>query len=264
MVDARLAGLLVAAMTVTVLGTSCRSIKPPPVIDPELASCVPAGTVVLAGVNLEQLRATALYQSLLPGILAGIQSVRDTSYLLIAYDAHDLLFVGRGKYPEAPGGATLISHDLVVSGPPESVRAAIAQHQTGVKGQTRLLDHAADIASGRQVWMVAQGGITLPFTGNATNLNRILHFTEYVTLAAQIDSRIQIEATGVGRTANGSRQLEESLRAILTFATAAEERQPEVAAALNSIQVRRDGLNVHAKLSTSPESAGKLIRELSR
>ena len=251
-----------AVLALAVLACSCRS-KAPPVIDTALASCVPADTVLVAGLNLDQIRATPLYRSVLPEVLNGIQSLRDTSYLMIAYNAHDLLFLGRGKYTEAPPGAALISNDLVISGPAESMRAAIAQHQKGVTGSPRLLDLAAGIAGGRQVWMVAQGGVAFPLTGNATNLNRILHLTEYVTLTAQMDSRIQIDATGLGRTSDASRQLEDSVRAILTFAAAGSARQPEIAQMLKAVEIRRDGLTVHATLSTSAETAEKVIRESS-
>jgi hypothetical protein len=257
---ARPAALLVA---VVALATSCRSISPP-VIDPALASCVPAGTVVLAGINLDQVRATTLYQSLPPDVLAAVASLRDASYLLVASNSRDLLFLARGRFHEAPAGSTLVSGELAIAGHADSVRAAINQHRTGVTGSERLLDLAAGVARGRQLWMVAQGGVTLPLTGNAANLNRILHLTDSVTLAAQIDSRIQVDATGVGRTADAGRQLEESLRAILTLAGAAGGRQSVIAETLNYIKIRRDGVNVHATLSTSPETAEKLIRELTR
>src|SRR5580700_8874978 len=145
-----------AVLALVALASSCRSKVP--VVDTSLASCVPADTVVLAGLNLDQIRATPLYRALLPEVLDGIQSLRDTSILMIAYNAHDLLFLGSGKYTEAPSGATLISKNLVVSGTAESIRSAIAQHQTGVTGSPRLLELAAGIADGRPVWMVAQGG----------------------------------------------------------------------------------------------------------
>jgi len=260
---ARLAALLAFAVAFAALATSCRSISPP-VIDPALASCVPAGTVVLAGINLDQIRSTSLYQSLPPDTLAAAGSLRDASYLLVAPNARDLLFLARGKFREAPPGAILVSSELAIAGPADSIRAAVAQQQTGVTGSQRLLDLAAGVAKGRQIWMVALGGITLPLTGNAANLNRVLHLTDSVALTAQIDSRIQVEATGVGRNADAGRQLEESLRAILTLAAAAGGRQSGIAAALNAIDLRRDGQTVHATLSTSPENAQKLIRELTR
>jgi hypothetical protein len=261
---ARLAALPAALAALAAIANSCRSTSSPPVIDSAMASYVPANTVVLAGIDLDQFRATSLYRSLPPTALAAVQTLRDASYLLIASNSQDLLFLARGRFGEAPPGATLISRTLAIAGAVDSVRAATAQHQAGTTGPHRLLDLAAGIARGRPAWMVAQGGVTLPLTGNLANLNRILHFTDYVTLAAQIDARIQVDATGAGRTAGAARQLEESLRAILTFAAAASGRQSEIAAVLDSVEIRRDGLTVHATVSTNPETAEKLIRELSR
>jgi hypothetical protein len=260
---ARPEALLAAFVTLAALATSCRSISPP-VIDPALASCIPAGTIVLAGINLDQVRNTPLYQSLPPDVLAAAGSLRDAAYLLVASNGRDLLFLARGKFRDAPPGATLVSSELAIAGQADSVRAAIAQHRTGVTGAARLLDLALGVARARQLWMVAQGGVTLPLTGNAANLNRILHLTDSVTLAAQIDSGIQVDATGVGRSADAGRQLEESLRALLTLAGAAGGRQSGIAATLSSIEIRRDGQTVHANLSASPETAQKLIRELTR
>jgi hypothetical protein len=260
----RLTAFLAALLALAGLANSCRSTKSPPAVDPALASYVPAGTLVLAGLNLDQIRATALYRSLPPNALTALQSLRDASYLLIASNSRDLLLLARGTFREAPPGATLVSSEIAIAGPAESIRAAIAQHRTAVTGSQRLLDLAAGVAGGRQMWAVAQGGVTLPLPGNFANLNRILHFTDYVTLSAQIDSRIQVEATGVGRTADGTRQLEESLRAILTFGAAAGGRKSEIGTMLNAVEIRREGLTVHATLSTTPEAAEKLIGQLSR
>ncbi|MBZ5621398.1 MAG: hypothetical protein LAQ69_22135 [Acidobacteriia bacterium] len=260
---ARLAALLTALIALAI-ATSCRSAGPPPVIDPALASCVPIGTVVLAGIDLDRLRSTSLYRSLPPATLANIETLRDASYLLLASNGKDLLFIARGAFREAPPGATLIAPNLAISGSADSVRAATTQHKTGITGAPQLLDRAAGIAGGRQIWLVAQGGITLPLTGNAANLNRILHFTEYITLAAQIDSGLQLDAAGVCRTTDAGRQLEESLRAILTFAVAGSGGPSGLTAIWNAVEIRRDDLTVHATLSTNSESAEKLLRELTR
>ncbi len=253
-----------AVLFFAAIAASCRATKSSLAIDPGMASCVPADTVVLAGVDLDKILATPLYQSQLSGILSAFPSLRDTAYLLAAYNAHDLLFIGRGKYAAAPPGATLVSGGLAVSGTPESVRAAVAQHQSGVSGSPRLVELTAGIAGGRPVWMVIQGGVTLPLTGNASNLNRVLHLTQYVTMTLQIDSRIQLEADAVGRNANASRELEESLRALLTLAAAESGRQPAIAAALQSVEIRRDDLTVNVRLAASAESTAELIRQLTK
>jgi len=228
----------------------------PPAIDRELACSVPPGTVVLAFVNLDQLRPTPLYNNSLGPALA---IFGEASQLLIAYTGKDVVVLARGNFPAAPAGATLISPRLAVTGSPDAVRAAIAQHQTGTPGSPRLVELAANVPAGRQIWLVAQGGITLPLTGNAANLNRILRLTDSISLSAQVDSAVRLEAIAACSTPDAARQLEESMRAILTLAGAATRRQPDLSQALQAVEIRREDRTVRASLSTSPETAGQFL-----
>lgn len=244
-----------------ILLAACAAIschRAPPAIDHELASCIPPGTVVLAGVDLDRLRPTPLFATIAPAV----SSLREASNLLIASSGQDLLFLARGNFTAAPAGATLMSKGLAAMGTPDTVRAAIAQYRTGTSGSPRLVELASSIPPGRQMWLVAQGGITLPLTGNAANLNRILHLTESITLSAQVDAAVRLDATGQCPSPEGARQLEESLRAILTLAGVAARRQPDLAQTLQAIEIRRDDRTVRAGLSTTPENAAKLIRAL--
>lgn len=172
----------------------------------DMASSIPADTLLLAGLDLDALRASPLYPKLPPAVRALAEPLRDAEYLLLASNGKDLLSIARGRFREAPPGATLVAPGLVAAGPSDSVRAAIAQHQTGRGGAPDLLIRAASLADGKQIWMVARGGVPLPAAGNAANLNRLLRDTEYTAIAARIDSGIEIEATSVGRTAEAGRE----------------------------------------------------------
>ncbi len=224
--------------------------------DSELASCIPSDTVVLAGVQLDQIRSTPAFAPL----LGQLPAIADTSNLIIAYNGRSVLFLGKGRYRAAPPGATLIAQGIAASGAPESIQAATTQHRSGASGAPRLLEIARGTASGRPIWMVAQGGITLPFSGNAENLNRILRLTQYITVTAQADSRMQIDASLVGRNANAARQLEESLRAILSIASAASTHQAEMESTLKSIRIDRDDLTVHASASTTTDALMQVLK----
>jgi hypothetical protein len=254
---------LAVSICLAVGAISCRSTATPHVIDSTLASYIPADAVVLAGFDLEKLRTTPLYQSLPPDVLAVAQSLRDASQLIVAYNAHDMLILARGKFREAPPAATLISSELAIAGAPAAVQAARTQHEKGAGGSSSLLAVAERIARSGPVWMAAKGGVTLPLTGNGANVNRILHLTHFVTLVVHFDSQIQIDATGICPTADAGRNLEESLRAIVTLASAAGRRS-EFGEALSSIGIRRDDATVHATLSTSPAVFEKLLRGLTR
>jgi hypothetical protein len=111
---------------------------------------------------------------------------------------------------------------------------------------------------------VARGGVALPVTGNAANLNLLLQDTEYAAIAARIGSGIEIEAIAAGRTAEAGRELEENLRAILTLTAAANARQPDLVALIHSIRIRRDDRTVRVTLSGGPDAADRLLRLVPR
>ncbi|MGA2268372.1 MAG: hypothetical protein ABSH44_07870 [Bryobacteraceae bacterium] len=219
---ARFATLIALVMA----AISCRSITAPAAVDRGMASSIPADTLFLAGFSLDEIRASPLYSKLPPAVGALAEPLRDAGYLLLASNGKDLFSIVRGRFREAPAGATLIAPGLAIAGPPESIRAATEQHKTGRSGAPDLLAQAASVAAGKQVWMVARGGVTLPFAGNAANLNRLLRNLEYATMAIALGSRVELGASGIGRTAEASREFEENLRAILSLAAAANARAP--------------------------------------
>ncbi|HYW46067.1 MAG TPA: hypothetical protein VE959_24600 [Bryobacteraceae bacterium] len=219
-------------------------------IDREMAACVPADTVLLAGGDLDRLRAAPFYRA---AAVPGLDAFAGASGLMVVWNGKELLFIARGKFADAPMGGTLIDSSLAVAGAPEAVRAAIAQHRTGRTGASELLERAEAIAAGRQVWAVAQGGGGWPLTGNAANLNRLLRLTDFVTMGATLTDRADLEIVGRCPTPDRARQLEETSRAMLSLASAAGIR-------LDSVQVRREDLAVHVTLSADAQAVGKLLR----
>lgn len=133
------AGFAAAAAATIALAVSCRQSTPAAAVDPALAACVPSDTLALAGVNLEQLRASALYRRLPPGAAPFLEPLRNASYLLLAWNGKDVLAIARGTFREPPAGAVLLAKNLAVSGSPEAVRVAAAQRKTGQTGARWLL-----------------------------------------------------------------------------------------------------------------------------
>jgi hypothetical protein len=215
---------------------------------------------VLAGVDLDRLRASPLYSKLPLAAIAIIGSLNSASSALLAYDGKELLVIARGRFAEPPPGATLAAPTLAVFGSPQQVAAAIAQHRTGATGAPVLAALAKPIAAGHPIWVAAQGGIPLPLTGNAANLNRLLLNAESITATANVDSRLALAITALGRTADSARAIEETLRADITLAAAAETRQPGIAKMLQSIQIDRDERTVRITLSADLDAAAKLLR----
>lgn len=253
----RVAAAVAAAAAITV---SCRPATAP-AIDPGLASCVTSTAVATAGLDLDRLRASPLYPKLTPVVGMAIEPLRNASQLLVTWDGKSFVFVARGKFREAPAGATLIDSTLAISGEAEAVRSAIAQHKTGTTGAPDLLGHAAAVAGSGEIWAAVRGRVTLPLTGNAANLNRLLRLVDYATFMAKLGSRIDLDLTGASRTADEGQRLEETLRAIVSLAGAASPRLEPV---LRSVQVRREGPIVHVTLSTDADAVGKAMDTLMR
>ncbi|MGA3018331.1 MAG: hypothetical protein ABSF62_14525 [Bryobacteraceae bacterium] len=247
-----------ALLVLAAFAAGCRSARPA-AVDRALASCVPADAVILGGVDCQRLRASPLYQKLPAAVTALLEPLRPATYLLLASNGKDYLAVGRGQFGQAPPGATLLAPDLAIAGSPDAMRAATAQHRHGVAG-TPLVGLAENLASGHEIWIVAMGNATLPVSGNAQNLNRLLHATEYATLAVDVTDGIEAEATGVCATAETARRLEEELRAMASIAAAAEARQPGIAAQLRAIQVSREQRTVRVDLRADAAGMEQLLR----
>jgi hypothetical protein len=250
-----------AVAAIVFIAAACRTMPPvPSAIDSAMASCVPASATLLAGLDLAHLRGSPFYSKLPPAAMLVIEPYRDAHSLLLASDGKSLLAIARGSFRQAPAGATLLASGLAIAGDPTSLAAATSQHRTGQSGAPDLLADAAAIAPGAQIWMVARGGVQLPFTGNAANLNRLLRNSEYAAVAMKLNSQIEIAATVVGRTPDAARQVEETLRAAITLAAAGEARQSGLVALLKSIQITRDSRTVHAGVSASPDALQKLLQ----
>lgn len=224
----------------------------------EAAVCVPSDTVLLAGLRLERIRATPLYPALPATWRALLEPLGDATDLLVAYNGSDLLVIARGRFRSAPPGAVLVGPTLALAGSPAAIRAATGQRVTGRTGAPRLVAQAEPLA-GKPIWLVVAGRTRLPLTGNVANLNRLLRLVDYATLTADLESRVDVRATGLCRTADDGRQLEEALRALVTLA-AAGTRDADLAALFQSIQVTRDGSAVQLALSANTPALQKLLR----
>jgi hypothetical protein len=149
-----------------------------------------------------------------------------------------------------------------VTGSPDLVRAAQAQCRTGKPGAPALVDYAGKTVASSQVWAIAQGGITLPVTGNTRNLNRLFRNLDYAALSLDLNSALDVRLTAQGRTEQASREFEENLRAILSLASAAESRNPQIASLLASVQIQRASLTTTAKLTAPSGTVQTLLSHL--
>lgn len=214
-----------------------------------ITAAIPPGTVALASIDLDRVRTAPVYPRLPQVVRALADSYRAGQRMLIAWNGTDVLLIVRGAAP----GSTAIGPNLVASGSPELIRAASLQYRTGKPGAPGLVDYGARAAGQSPIWVVMQGGVSLPLSGNIRNLNRLFRNLEYTALAADLNSSIQVRITALGRDEQAARDFEESLRGILSLTSAAETRRPQIAALLGSVQIRRNGTTATASVQVPPE-----------
>jgi hypothetical protein len=240
---------LAAPIALAILA-ACRTPAPPATIDPALSARVPAATVVLAGVDLDRLRASPLYAKLPPAPLAFLEPFGHARHVLIASTGVELLTIARGVVP----GATQLAPDLALSGAPNLIAAAIAAHPPA-----GILAPAESVAAARPIWIAVRGGVALPLEGNLANVNNLLRGTEYVTIAGQPGDPTELELVARCPTPDAALRFEQSFRAMVSLAVATNARQPATAGVLHSIRIRREERVVHVSLSAPLDAVAKLL-----
>ena len=240
---------LAAPLALAILA-ACRTPAPPAAIDPALSARVPAATVALAGVDLDRLRTSPLYAKLPPAALAFLQPFDHAHQVLIASTGVELLAIARGVVP----GATQIAPDLALSGAPDLIAAATAAHPPAA-----ILAPAESVAPNSPLWLAVRGGIALPLEGNLANVNNLLRDTDYVTLAVQPGDPAELDLIAQCPTPAAALRFEQSFRAIVSLAAAANARQPAIAGPLQSIRIRRDDRVVRASLSAPLDALARLL-----
>ena len=228
-----------------------------------MAACLPPHALLLAGVRLDELRASPLYPRLPAAARTYLEPLRDASTLLVAFDGTGILSVAQGRFREPPPGATAAGADLMLSGSAALVEAAQAQRRSGPSVANDLLAQASAAAEGHTVWIAARGGVNLPLTGDAANLNRFLRLADSAAAGLRLDPA-QVDFTAQCATPASAQHLEETLRAFLSLSAAGLARQPALSAMLRGADVRRESTAVRASLTAPADAVAQLFEFLAK
>ncbi len=195
-------------------------------VDSGFKSFVPSNAIALAGIDLESLKKTPLYQRHAAAFQAqvfdamtervGIDPRRDIARLLIAWNGKDALFVAEGRFPsdvistkltglgaqrtlyqnyplfkEANQGGRVsvafLQNKLAVAGSVSAVHQAIDEHSSGSGSVPEALgENLAKLPKGDQIWEVSSGPLL-----------------ENVPLRSDIQSALSNIASYVSRTRAG-------------------------------------------------------------
>jgi len=157
-------------------------------VDSRLVSMIPADTIALAGIRMEELRSTPVYQKLMAAqrltqfddltAQTGFDPRKDVRELLIASNGKDnSLLLARGTFRLRPSqgvqqtsyhgytiwskqdsGVGVIDESTAVAGHLTAVRSALDQYKSGKSGvDPELLTRARAIGHEYQMWSVAKG-----------------------------------------------------------------------------------------------------------
>jgi len=209
--------------------SACGTVGPPPVIDPALSAREPPATIALAGINLDQLRASPLYAKSSAAIQSYLTPFANAHEVLIASTGTQIVAIARGAVP----GATVSAPGIALYGDPQLIAAGTAQHPPA-----GILALADSVAAAHPLWIALRGGISLPLEGNAANLNNLLRATESVTIAIRPDDPAGIDISAQSATSASAQHFEQSVRALASLA-AATSRDPEIAGALQAVAITR-------------------------
>jgi hypothetical protein len=265
-------------------------------IDPALAAFIPPDAVALAGVRMDRVRKTPIYQKLalekrLPRFEnfrteSGFDPSRDIHELLLAADGQNVLAIAHGTFGAKPArdltaseykGYTLyakrqgeaiafLDNTIVLGGAAESVRAAIDQYKSGGHGAPRdLMARVEALPADMQIWAVVAGwrGATadqLRAMGNLANLDRVLRLVEGASLTVDLRTGVHAKFTGDSRTEADARNLADSLRGLASVARMGVQRNPDLLRAVAGIQVNEDGKVVRVNIDIAEDLAEKLAK----
>ncbi len=265
--------LAVAAACIALAGcrTAPRSVR----IDPALATMVPPGAVLLAGIRLDRLRTTPAWEKHLAsspipmlddaGRVAGLDLRRDIWEVLVVSDGAHTAAFARGKFGEqgieprisaqaarmAHKGVTVVGSEnesiafltasTAVAGRRDAVLWAIDQRDSATGPPRELADLIARIPPENQIWAVASGSRAPALGGNAANFTKMLSLSETALAAVHVTTGARLWAELTGRSEQDAIQLNDALGALAGFARLTT-RDAALARALESLHIqRRDG-----------------------
>jgi hypothetical protein len=265
-------------------------------IDPQFGALVPPDTTLLVGLRVENLVKTPLYHKYLSGgkirIIdkfargTGINPEKSLWNLLLVSNGRDSFVLGRGKFADelmAPDfskkgvarfgykGLTLfgdeqqamlmVNSSTIAMGDTPTLRTLVDQ-RTSFRGlPERLNALTKEVPHETQLWGVFAGGtVDVPLTGNLENVTKVLGMLSDGTFYFDFTNGVNGTMTGIAATVKDAQQTHDGLVGFLGIGRMmAPKNQPDLARALDGIQVTQEGQRVTVKIAESDELAGTLI-----
>ena len=225
------------------------------VTDSSIEGRIPPGATMLAGVHLDRLRESSLFQQLPPSAAALLAPWQDAVTVLAASNGPDYVVLARGTFAQPPAGSTLLEPGLAGMGTAEYLKQTKSPSR-----RNPLFDSVGPLAATSEIWAIAAGGANLPLSGNAENFNRLLHRTRYAALSVKLTDHVMLDIAGICANPDAARELEETVRAMITLGGAFSRKDPVTGGLLKRIQLDREGNAVRISLTVSPAELEAVLK----
>jgi hypothetical protein len=276
--------ILLASLT----AVGCRS------ADTGLTKFVPADSIALAGMRMDQVRATVLYQRLRAQkrfselddlkTRTGFDPTRDVSELLLASNGKDAVTIARGHFApsdasakKAPykgytlylhgdGAYALIDASIAVAGTQAAVRAAIDQYKSGAvsAGVNSLVARAAHLPPQAQIWAVSDNPdafVGLASGNAAGNFGKVFGQIDQLSLIADLSKGLNLVAAGDCRTEQDAKSLGDALRGLVALGKmSVPQGQTDLLRLYDSVQVDQAQKSVKITTNIAPDLIDKLLQ----
>lgn len=173
----------------------------PRAVDTRLAAFLPEDTVVLAGMRLDEVRATPLGRRLAEYLAPGGVEAHD---VLASWDGRQWLVAVRGDAPGTVGDVTLTGH-------PDAVREAVARQRSARTGPRALLARAPARA---QVWAVSNGAPMVPDLPGLGNAARLLNAMADIVAAMDLRDGVRVNLAATCRDERNAVLVGDAVRAL--------------------------------------------------
>lgn len=245
-------------------------------IDPSLEAMVPSDTVLVAGANLDAIRNTPVYQTLMTRVplpqledfshRTGLDPRKDLAEFLVCYDGKQALVMARGKFQtkdlearlqskgaarftykkyglfgNEQGAVVFLNDSTVLAGPAGELRAIIDRHAGGLPAPLR--DLLRTLPADDQIYAALTGGLEplnlpVPRGSNLGNVTQILQSVNTATLGVNFSHGIDALALVNSKTERDAKFIHDMVRGLVGFGRLnTPDNQPDLLKVYDGIQV---------------------------
>jgi hypothetical protein len=262
--------------------------------DSGLNAFIPADTVALAGIRMDQLRAAPLYQKLraekrfseLDALQkrTGFDPTTDVREMLIATNGKEAVTVARGSfhprdvsaqksaykgyalYVHGEGAYALIDAATAVAGSKAAVQAAIDQYKNGSPAAKAmaLWERGRALPPPNQLWAVSDSPeslLALTQPGNMANVGKIFGQIDRLALGAELGAGLKVVAAGDCRTDQDAKTLGDALRGLVSLGKlSVPQGQTDLLRLYDSVAVDQQAKVVKLTADIAPELMDKVLQ----